>query len=175
MATASIAIPERTVDLREQVEAALERLSRLLFQHAGASESTAAGELDRLQQLARFLGQVAAGWPNVPAEALRDDGAAGFGSTVTVVEKSGERVSYTLMTGALVDIDAGQVSLASPIGHALIGARPGDVVEVELPQRRRKLRVVAVRTLRDRLNEDLPLADESGFPSPGLLTDADGG
>jgi transcription elongation GreA/GreB family factor len=171
MATLSTAIPERTQDLRERVEEALERLSRLLLEHAGAPGSAAGAEVERLRELARFLGQVVAGWPNVPAEALPAEGA-GFGSTVTVLDERGERTSYTLMTGALVDIDAGQVSLASPIGHALIGAQPGDVVEVELPQRRRRFRVVAVRTLQDRLSEDLPGHDGlSDIPSLGILGD----
>jgi transcription elongation factor GreA len=64
------------------------------------------------------------------------------------------RETYTLMTGALLDIDAGQVSLASPIGQALLGVDAGAVVTVQAPQRRRTLRVLSVCTLRDRLEQE---------------------
>lgn len=85
-------------------------------------------------------------------ESLQDDGAR-FGSTVVVEDVDlGGRETYTLMTGELLDIDAGQVSLASPIGRALLGARPGAEVSVSTPQRQRRLRVLSVRTSpRDRV------------------------
>ena len=85
----STTIPMERVDLREQVDLALEYLSKLLQEHAATgSGSHASNDLDRLQALARFLGQVTAGWPNVPAGALPAEGA-GFGSTVTVTDIEG--------------------------------------------------------------------------------------
>lgn len=146
------------VTLREQVEEALERLSRLLMAHAVVSGGSEQEEADVAQtrETARFLGQVTAGWAQLPEEAL-PEGAAGFGSTVTVEDADhGTRESYTLMAGPMLDIDAGQVSLASPIGQALLGTRPGDVVTVQTPQRCRRLRIVGVRTLQDRLAEEVP-------------------
>jgi transcription elongation GreA/GreB family factor len=61
--------------------------------------------------------------------------------------------AFTLMAGSLLDIDAGQVSLASPIGQALLGSRTGDVISVQTPHRLRRLRVRQVRTLHDRIAE----------------------
>ena len=74
-----------TMTLREQVEEALERLSRLLMAHAvvtGGSEQEEE-EMARKQETARFLGQVTAAWAQLPDEALPETGV-GFGSTVLV-------------------------------------------------------------------------------------------
>lgn len=149
--------------LREEVGDALERLSRMLLQRAPVrgGEDGGAGraddaETDRIKRAVSFLGQVAAGWSQVPEVALPDEGA-GFGSTVVVQDvDGGDEATYTLMTGALLDIDAGQVSLASPIGQALLGARAGEIVTVSTPQRTRRLHVVSVLTLQERLEREIP-------------------
>jgi transcription elongation GreA/GreB family factor len=79
-------------------------------------------------------------------EAIPEDGA-GFGSMVVVEDVDlGGRETYTLMTGEQLDIEAGQVSLASPIGRALLGARPGAVLSVTTPRRVRRLHVLSVGT-----------------------------
>lgn len=79
-------------------------------------------------------------------------GQIGFGSRVEVEDlRSGERMAYTLMSGDVLDLDAGEISLASPVGQALLGRRSGDEVEVETPQRRRRLRIVGTSTLVDQL------------------------
>jgi transcription elongation GreA/GreB family factor len=148
--------------LREQVAEKLERLSRLLMWHARQPAATEAApaidqaEIARAQQMVRFLGQIAAGWPHLPSDALPAKGA-GFGSTVVVedVERAGAE-KFTLMSSPILDLDAGHVSLASPIGQALLGARPGDMVVVDTPQRRRTVRVLGVRTLEERLRERVP-------------------
>lgn len=151
----------RDTDLKEKVEEALERLSQLLVSHSrqqlGLNPETdiASSEADSIGRLTRFLGQVRAAWVDLPENAFPEEGA-GFGSSVLVEDlDQGVRERYTLMTGSLIDIDADQVSLASPIGQALLGARAGDTVTVETPQRRRRLRVIAVLTLRDRVTDEL--------------------
>ncbi len=150
--------------LREEVGEALDRLSRMLVQRvpdplqAEGDARAAPDDVARVQDAVRFLGQVASGWQDVPEAALLDD-AAGFGSTVEVEDvDTGERHAYTLMAGAMLDFDAGQVSLASPIGQALIGTRSGVVVRVDTPQRRRTLRVLSVLTLRERLQQEIGVA-----------------
>lgn len=159
-ANMATAVTERhgRVPLREQVEQVLERLSRRLVTHAPAAADSrnggpASAELLAMQRNVRFLGQLTAAWASLPAEALPAVGA-GFGSTVDVEDvEDGTRATYTLMAGPVIDIDADQVSLASPVGQALLGARPGDTVTVEAPLRRRRLRVHGVRTLQDRIRE----------------------
>ncbi|MGQ0562664.1 MAG: GreA/GreB family elongation factor, partial [Gemmatimonadota bacterium] len=60
--------------------------------------------------------------------------------------------------GSLVDIDAGQVSLASPIGQALLGREAGDVVTVHTPERERRFEIINVTTIREFLEYDPILA-----------------
>lgn len=143
--------------LRAEAAEALERLSRRLVTRPlrpdGAGNAGTAADLTRVQDTVRLLGQVVAAWQDIPDNALPED-SAGFGSTVVVEDVDrGRRETYTLMTGALLDIDGGQVSLASPIGRALLGTAAGAVVNVDTPQRRRRLRVLSVTTLRDRLQD----------------------
>ena len=69
----------------------------------------------------------------------------GFGSRVTVVdETSGREVTYTLVAAVTADPAAGKLSIDSPVGQALTGARVGDVVSVATPKGDRKLAVTAV-------------------------------
>lgn len=144
--------------LHEEVTKALERLSQLLVTHTSRNVMTAepdpaAPTIRAAQEAVRFFGQVAAAWADVPDGALPPTGA-GFGSAVVVEDvDQGVHETFTLMTGALLDLDGGQVSLASPIGQALLGAEAGDIVNVPTPHRLRRLRVVEVRTLQSRIAE----------------------
>lgn len=72
------------------------------------------------------------------------DGAAGLGCVVQVTD--GNRTSTYLLVGRRAsDAERHVVSLASPVGKALTGARVGDVVHVTLPDgRRRRLEVLGV-------------------------------
>jgi transcription elongation factor GreA len=69
----------------------------------------------------------------------------GFGSRVTVVdENSGRELTYTLVAAVSADAAAGRLSIDSPVGRALTGARVGDVVTVSTPKGDRRLAVTAV-------------------------------
>jgi transcription elongation factor GreA len=69
----------------------------------------------------------------------------GFGSRVTVVdETSGRELTYTLVAAVSADPAAGRLSIDSPVGRALTGARAGDVVAVSTPKGDRRLAVKAV-------------------------------
>jgi transcription elongation factor GreA len=73
------------------------------------------------------------------------DGAAGLGSTVEVADEAGRTRKYRLIGRRTSDSPAGEVSLGSPVGKALAGARTGDVVHVGLPNgRERSLTVLDV-------------------------------
>jgi len=76
----------------------------------------------------------------------------GFGSQVTIVDiEIGENFTFTITAGDFIDLDAGQVSLASPIGRGLLGARPGEEVIVVLPRGERRYRVLDLTTLPQQL------------------------
>jgi transcription elongation factor GreA len=73
------------------------------------------------------------------------DGAAGLGSTVEVADEAGRTMKYRLIGRHTSESPAREVSLGSPIGKALAGARTGDVVHVSLPNgHKRSLTVLAV-------------------------------
>lgn len=123
------------------------QLAQRMTPGATEEESPRRRKENPLQARVKLLGQLAAGLAIAPAETLPSEGA-GYGSSVAVEDtETGERSKYLLMIGALVDIDANQVSLASPIGQALLGRSPGDLVTVELPLRERRLRILEVTTL----------------------------
>jgi transcription elongation factor GreA len=70
---------------------------------------------------------------------------AGLGSAVTVHdEDKGDEREYTLVTPTEADPATGAVSTDSPLGRALTGAKPGDVVTVEAPRGTRRLRIVSL-------------------------------
>ena len=72
----------------------------------------------------------------------------GFGSKVEVRDMAlGEVVSFTIVAGDFMDLDAGQVSLASPVGRGLLGARLGEVVTIALPVGERKFEIRGLLTL----------------------------
>ena len=69
----------------------------------------------------------------------------GFGSRVEVEDAaSGRRQAYTLVSAPEADPTAGLVSIASPVGRALEGARAGATVSVPTPRGERRLKVVAI-------------------------------
>ena len=72
----------------------------------------------------------------------------GFGSKVTVVDvRTKEKETYTLVFGDYIDIDSGQISMASPLGQALLGKQVGDTAVLSLPRGERKLKVKELTTL----------------------------
>jgi transcription elongation factor GreA len=75
--------------------------------------------------------------------APRADDAIGMGSSVTV-EADGEQVTYVLVSPSEVDPGSGRISVASPVGRALLGHGPGDEVMVRTPQGEAHYRVVSV-------------------------------
>jgi len=62
------------------------------------------------------------------------DGQARFGARVTVEDENGRRTSYELVGPDEVDPIAGRISVASPVGRALLGKRAGDRVVLRRPK-----------------------------------------
>ncbi len=72
----------------------------------------------------------------------------GLGSRVTVLDlESGENDTYMLVLAEMMDIDAGHISLASPLGRALKDRQEGEEISLRLPGGMRRLRVVEVVTV----------------------------
>ena len=76
----------------------------------------------------------------------------GFGSKVTVFDHlMEEEAEFTIVAGDFMDLDSGQVSLASPIGRGLLGAAEGEEVVIELPVGERTFTVKTLVTLPQQL------------------------
>jgi transcription elongation factor GreA len=78
----------------------------------------------------------------------------GFGSRVGVQDlDTKQRETYVLTLGEFVEGDeAGgemSVSLASPLGKALLGTRVGQSVKIALPMGQRRLKIVELETVHD--------------------------
>ncbi len=79
----------------------------------------------------------------------------GLGSRVKVEDvHTGELEEYTLVLAEMMDLDAGHISLASPLGRALKDRSVGEEVHLQLPTMRRKLRVTHLITIHEQLVEE---------------------
>lgn len=77
-----------------------------------------------------------------------DDGSAGIGSRVRVRHcDDGELADYDLVGPIESDAGSGRVSVAAPVGRALLGGRRGDTVVVETPRGAVRLEILGVRSV----------------------------
>ena len=117
-------------DLRENSEykAALER------------QQFVQARLGQLHQRLNQLGQLA----NHEAPTDR----VGLGSRVTVFDlDTSDTDTYMVVLAEMMDIDAGHISLASPLGRALSNGRVGDEISLRLPTTTRRLRITELVTV----------------------------
>ena len=97
----------------------------------------------RLNHLTRRRGELS----NIDLTQIPAD-RVGFGSKVTVRDlRTKTEETYTLVFGDYIDIDSGQISLASPLGQSLTGKGIGDEVVLQLPRGERRLRIESLTTL----------------------------
>lgn len=64
---------------------------------------------------------------------LPSEGLIGFGSTVTVIDDIGEEVTWVIVGPQEANAPVGRISIASPVGSALVGKRAGEKVTVTAP------------------------------------------
>ncbi len=74
---------------------------------------------------------------------------AGFGSTLHVVESTGETIVFQLVMPEDADAAKGLISTTSPIGRALLNKEPGDSVKVITPGGTRQFEIVKLFTIHD--------------------------
>ena len=73
---------------------------------------------------------------------------AGFGSKLRVHDLALDReVTFTIVAGDYMDLEAGHISLDSPIGRGLLGSRQGDELTIQLPVGERRFKVLELTTL----------------------------
>jgi transcription elongation factor GreA len=125
-------------DLRENSEykAALER------------QQFVQARLGQLRQRLSKLSQVDVA--QIPADRV------GLGSKVVVVDQATQaRETFNLVFGDSVEFEEGHVSMASPIGRALVGKGIGDVALLKLPAATRRLKIVELATIHDQTGADV--------------------
>ena len=119
------------------------------------SEYTAALERQqfvraRLDHISRRLSELT----DIDLEEIPGD-RIGFGSRVEVMDLDDESVErYTLAFGDYLDFEKSEISMASPIGKALLGKGSGDEVDVPLPNGRLRYRVLSFETLHEGIDGD---------------------
>ena len=69
--------------------------------------------------------------------------AAGMGSTVTY-EDGGKEIAFKLVPASEADPGKGLLSIDSPMGSALSGARAGDTRSLETPRGARDVRIISI-------------------------------
>lgn len=99
----------------------------------------------RLGQLRQRLSKLSSIDPSqIPTDRV------GLGSKVVVKdEKNGSRETYYLVFGDALEFEEGHVTMASPIGRALLGKAVGEVAYLKLPTIVRQLKVVDLKTIHD--------------------------
>jgi transcription elongation factor GreA len=80
----------------------------------------------------------------------------GLGSKVIVEDqRSTSRETYHMVFGDALEFEEGHVTMASPIGRALLGRAVGDVVQLRLPANVRTLKIVELVTIHDATPDDV--------------------
>jgi transcription elongation factor GreA len=97
----------------------------------------------RLNHLTQRAGELS----KIEATAIATD-RVGFGSRVVLEDvATGDRVEYVIVFGDFIDLDTNQISMASPIGRALLGHQLGEEAVVKLPRGDRTYRIIELITL----------------------------
>ena len=130
-----------------------ETLHDMRAERLGTLRSEDARDAERFLKRSHLLGLLMAGAAGPAGETILPD-VVGYGSEVELTDvRTGLRYRHRLMNGAAMVLDAGHVSIESPMGAGLLGRRPGDVVRVASPSGERELRIDRVQTLDALLNE----------------------
>jgi len=105
----------------------------------------------RLGQLRKRLSKLSAIDPSqIPSDRV------GLGSKVVVEDqRTNSRETYHLVFGDAVEFEEGHVTMASPIGRALLGKAVGETTQLRLPTLVRTLKIVELRTIHDAAPTDL--------------------
>ena len=72
---------------------------------------------------------------------------AGFGSTLHVVESTGEKMVFQLVMPEDADATKGLISTTSPIGRAFLNKEEGDTIKVTTPGGSRQFEIIKLLTI----------------------------
>lgn len=138
---------ELNVELPERVNKAMEMgdlRENAEYKSALDRQSFIQARLDHLKKRMAELSKIDVS--AMPADRV------GFGSQVVVHDPDRDKeLSLTLVAGDFMDLEAGHVSIESPIGNGLLGAQEGEEVTITLPRGERRFLVKQLTTLPQQL------------------------
>lgn len=68
-----------------------------------------------------------------------------IGATIRLKDiDSGEQLERTLVSGEEIDFSCGKISISSPVGKALLGHKEGDIVEINVPARILRYKILKI-------------------------------
>ena len=153
-------------EIREKIEAEIERLNHELtvvlpkaiqkaLEHGDLRENAdykaAKEQQEFVQARMGHLRQRMVELSKIDLKEMPRD-RVGFGSRVRLYDyEMEEEVSFTIVAADFMDLDAGHISMASPIGRGLMGARQEQEVTVELPVGERRYKILELVTLPDQV------------------------
>lgn len=156
-------------DIRERIEAEIGRLThelqvelperiRIAVEHGDLRENAEyKSALERQGFVQARIGHLQARMSElskIDVKAMAWD-RVGFGSRVKVYNVvMEEEAEFAIVAGDFMDLDGGSVSMASPIGRGLMGAREGEEVTIALPVGDRVFKVLELKTLPQQLGLD---------------------
>jgi transcription elongation factor GreA len=104
----------------------------------------------RLDHISRRLSEIG----EIDIDVIPTD-RVGFGSQVQLRNMDDESVeSYTIALGDNIDFDSDQISMASPIGRALLGCVTGEQVVIDVPGGLLNYEILEFVTLHDLVDGD---------------------
>ena len=79
------------------------------------------------------------------------EGVVAYGSLVTLEDvDEGESKEFEIVFPEEVNAAAGQISVSSPLGRALLSRSAGDEVEVHTPRGKKTYQIITLRTIHER-------------------------
>jgi len=77
------------------------------------------------------------------------EGRVYFGAWVTLEDENGNLTEYRLVGPDEFDVEAGRISIASPMGRSLMGREEGDEFVLRRPKGPAAFKIVAIRYVRE--------------------------
>jgi transcription elongation factor GreB len=81
----------------------------------------------------------------VVRDAPAADGKVYFGAWVRLEDAAGEELTYRIVGPDEFDVEAGKISVDSPVGYALLGKEEGDEIVVSRPKGRAAYTILEIR------------------------------
>ncbi len=135
------------VELTVTIPRSIQRAAELGDLSENAEYKSALERQQFVQARITHLNQRAGELSRIDPNAIPVD-RVGFGSKVRLQEiATSHEVEYTIVFGDYIDVEDNQISMASPIGSALLGRRLGEEVKVRLPRGDRTFRIIELVTL----------------------------